>query len=114
MGRVVEGKQFIGFCKRLWFVLVFGLVCWGIQGHRDISQAAPFDSGEDAASLQVSMAGHELVQMARLDEDAAKASASEGKGTIKAEKPQKSLMIRKSGRRMICRRNHSSPIRSNR
>ena len=75
MWSVVEGKQFMGFCKRLWFVLIFGLVCWGIQGHRDISWAAPFDSGEDAASLQLSMAGHELLQTARLDEDAAKTSA---------------------------------------
>jgi len=82
---VVEGKQFMGFCKRLWFVLIFGLVCWGIQGHRDIIWAAPFDSGEDAASLQVSMAGHELVQTARLDEDVAKASASEGKAASKGE-----------------------------
>jgi phospholipid-binding lipoprotein MlaA len=69
----------------LWFVLIFGLVCWGIQGHRDIIWAAPFDSGEDAASLQVSMAGHELVQTARLDEDVAKASASEGKAASKGE-----------------------------
>jgi len=83
----VEGKQFMGFCKRLWFVLVFGLVLWGIQGHRDTTLAAPFDSGEDAASLQLSMAGHELVQTARLDEETAKASVSEGKAASKAEKP---------------------------
>ncbi len=87
MGLVVEGKQFMGCCKRLGFVLIFGLVCWGIQGHRDTTWATPFDSGEDAASLQVSMAGHELVQTARLDEDAAKASALAGKAASKAEKP---------------------------
>ena len=85
MRRVVEGKR-MGCCKHLWFVLILGLVCWGIQGHRDITWAAPFASGEDAASLQLSMAGHELVQTARLDEDAAKASASEGKAASKAEK----------------------------
>ncbi len=85
MGCVVEGKQFMGFCKRLWFVLVFGLICWGIQGHRDITLAAPFASGESAASLQLSMAGHELVQTARLDEDVAKASAENP-----SEKPEDS------------------------
>ena len=87
MESVVEGKQFMGYYKRLWFVLILGLVCWGIQGHRDTTWAAPFDSGEDAASLQLSVAGHELLQTARLDEDAAKASASEGKAASKAEKP---------------------------
>ena len=86
MGCVFEGKQFMGFRKRLLLILIFGLIFWGIQSHRDICNAAPFDSGEDAASLQVSVSGHELVQMARLDEDAAKASASEGKGASKAEK----------------------------
>ncbi|MCD6295038.1 MAG: VacJ family lipoprotein, partial [Deltaproteobacteria bacterium] len=85
MGYVVEGKQFMGFCKRLWFVLVFGLICWGIQGHRDITLAAPFASGESAVSLQLSMAGHELVQTARLDEDVAKASAENP-----SEKPEDS------------------------
>jgi len=85
MGCVVEGKQFMGFCKRLWFVLVFGLICWGIQGHRDIILAAPFASGESAASLQLSMAGHELVQTVRLDEDVAKASAENP-----SEKPEDS------------------------
>lgn len=86
MGRVVEGKR-MGFCKRLWFILVFGLLCWGIQGHWDITLAAPFASGESAASLQLSMAGHELVQTARLDEDTAKASASERKAASKADPP---------------------------
>jgi len=87
MASVIEGKQFMGFCKRLWFVLIFGLVCWGIQGHRDISWASPFDSRQNAATLEVDVVGHELIQTARLDEDSAKTSVPEEKAASKEEKP---------------------------
>ncbi len=68
MVSIIEGKQIFGCCNRLWFLLVFGLAFWAFQGYQNISFAAPFDSGENAASLDVNMAGHELVQVARLDE----------------------------------------------
>ncbi len=63
--------RFTGCGEGLWFVLVLGFLCWGIGSHEDTAWASSFDSGEDAASLELSVAGHELVQTARLNEDAA-------------------------------------------
>jgi phospholipid-binding lipoprotein MlaA len=83
MASVSEGKQRMGCCNRLWFFLIFGLACWGFQGSPHEGWAATFDSRADAASLEVNMAGHELVQVARLDEDAA-----ESKATAKSVEPK--------------------------
>jgi len=82
-----KGKRFMGFGNRLWFVLVLVLVFLGIQCRWDTSWASPFDSGQDAATLEVNMAGQELIQTARLDEESAKTSALEEKAVSKNEKP---------------------------
>lgn len=73
----------MGFCERLVLGMIFVLLCWTIQCRQDTSWAAPFDSREDAASLQRNAAGHELLQTARLDEDAQSAGAFEGKAPAK-------------------------------
>ncbi len=84
---LVKGKRFMGFCNRLWFVLVLVLVFWGIHCQRDTSWASSFDSGQDTATLEVDMVGHELIRTARLDQDSAKTSVSEEKTVLKNEKP---------------------------
>ena len=61
----------MGYGSRLWSVLVLGLLCWGIGCYQDTAWASPFDSREDAEFLELGMEGHELVQTARLNEDAA-------------------------------------------
>ena len=62
-----------------------------------------FDSREDAESLELSVAGHELVQTARLDEDAAEdvaeAAASDRGKSVKATHGKRPM-----GRRMNCPR----------
>lgn len=74
-------------CNRLWFVLLLVLVFWGIHCRWDTSWASSFDSGQDAATLEINMAGQELIQTARLDEARAKTNAAEKNETFKAEKP---------------------------
>ena len=71
MNDIFERKQFMGYGSRLWSVLVLGLLCWGIGCCQDTAWASPFDSREDAEFLELGMGGHELVQTARLNEDAA-------------------------------------------
>jgi len=86
-----KGRRFCEFGNRLWFLLIFGLAVWAFQGHPNISLAAPFDSGENAASLEANMAGHELVQTARLDEEADQSTAVAQTAVSKREKTSKNL-----------------------
>jgi len=89
MVRIFEGNQFWECCNRLCFFLIWGLFCLGIQGNHDLSWAATFDTGQDAASLEVNMAGHELVRTAQLDEDVSEAKAVDPTPASKNEKTSK-------------------------
>ena len=87
MVNLVEGKQFMGLCNRLWFVLVFGLVFGGIHCQWDTAWASSFEFRQDAASLEIDVVGQELIQTARLDQASAKTGVPEEKAVSKNEKP---------------------------
>ena len=61
-----ERNPFMGFCNRLMFILIFGLVFGGTW---EATWAASLPSQKDVRQLEVNMASHELLQMARLDQD---------------------------------------------
>ncbi|MCG6881422.1 MAG: VacJ family lipoprotein [Deltaproteobacteria bacterium] len=81
----------MGSIHRLWFILILGVICWGIGCARGTGWAAtvgsPIDSGGQADVLERNMAGHELVRTARLDEDVAKTGAVNHEAPSTAEKP---------------------------
>ncbi len=60
-----ERNPFMGFCNRLMFILVFGLV---LGGTWEATWAASLPSQKDVRQLEVNMTSHELLQMARLDQ----------------------------------------------
>ena len=82
----------MGNFHRLWFMLILGVMCWGVGCNQGIVWGAEtvdsrIDSGGEADVLERNMVGHELVRMARLDEDAAKADAVNQKASSVAENP---------------------------
>jgi phospholipid-binding lipoprotein MlaA len=91
MVSLFEGKRFMGVWYRLWFILPWGyklgvLVFFGIFCQWNTTWASSFDSRQDAATLEVDVAGHELIRTARMDQDSAKMSAGQEKAIPKEEK----------------------------
>ncbi|EFK09056.1 VacJ-like protein [delta proteobacterium NaphS2] len=81
----------MGNIHRLWFILILGVMCWGAGCGQRTGWAATVDSRtdleEEADVLERNMAGHELVRMARLNEDAATAGAENHEAPSTAGKP---------------------------
>ena len=81
----------MGNIHRLWLILILGVMCWGVGCGQGIGMAATvdsrIDSGKEADVLELNMAGHELVRVARLNEDAATAGAENHEVPSTAEKP---------------------------
>lgn len=81
----------MGSIHRLWFILILGVICWGVGCGRGTGWAATvgsrIDSGGDADVLERNMAGHELVRMAWSDENVAEAGAVNHEAPSRAEKP---------------------------
>ncbi len=87
MVNLVLGKRFMGLWCRLGLVLVLVFVFLGIHCQWDTTLASTLDYRQDAATLEVELAGQELIQTARLDQASAKTSVSEEKAVSKNEKP---------------------------
>ena len=87
MVSLVLGKRFMGLWCRLGFVLVLVFVFLGIHCQWDTAWASALDYRQDAATLEVELAGQELIQTARLDQASAKTSVPVEKAVSKNEKP---------------------------
>ena len=73
-----ERNRFMGFRNRLTFILIFGMVFSGILCRSDATRAAAAPSQENNLFFDAGVENHELIRMARLDQDRAKANISEG------------------------------------
>ncbi len=84
MWRTTKRTRFMVKYRGVWFALMFFVICWGIGQERTWAAAVgdQVDSS-GAASLELNMAGHELVQMARLETDAGRSTVVNENGTSK-------------------------------
>ncbi len=73
-----ERNRSMKFRGRLTFILVFGMVFAGILCWSDATRAAAAPFQENKLFFDAGVENHELIRMARLDQDHAKANISDG------------------------------------